>query len=257
MRFASIGSGSEGNGLVVEAGDTRILIDCGFGIRDTVARLARAGVAPESLTAILITHEHSDHSGGVASLAGRYDIPVWATFGTLTVLGERFDGVARVYGFDSHDAFAIGALSVHPFPVPHDAREPVQFVISDGAFRLGLLTDIGAPTPFVQACLSGCDALVLECNHDLDLLAHSDYPRSLKQRIAGRLGHLDNAAAATLLAALDASRLQHVVAAHLSRQNNTPDRARAALAGALGCSPDWIGVADQAEGFGWRTLASS
>jgi len=257
VRFASIGSGSEGNGLVVEAGSTRVLIDCGFGIRDTLARLGRAGVAAESLTAILVTHEHSDHGGGVPALAARYDIPVWATFGTLAALGERCDGVARVYGFDSHDAFAIGELSIHPFPVPHDAREPVQFVISDGAFRLGVLTDIGAPTPFVQSCLTGCDALVLECNHDPDLLAASSYPRSLKERIAGRLGHLDNAAAASLLAALDRSKLQHVVAAHLSQQNNTPARARAALAGALGCAADWIGIADQATGFDWRALAPS
>jgi len=257
VRFASIGSGSEGNGLVVEAGATRILIDCGFGIRDTVARLARIGVEPESLTAILVTHEHNDHVGGVPAFAARFGVPVWSTFGTLTVMGDRFDGVAQVYGFDSHDAFAIGDLAVHPFPVPHDAREPVQFVISDGAFRLGMLTDIGAPTPFVQACLSGCDALVLECNHDLDLLAESSYPRSLKQRISGRFGHLHNEAAAALLAALDRRKLQHVVAAHLSAQNNTPAKARAALAGALGCAADWIGIADQALGFDWRALAPS
>src|SRR6478752_10164301 len=139
MRFASIGSGSEGNGLVVESGKTRLLIDCGFGVRDTAARLARIGVAPESLSAILVTHEHADHVGGVPPFAARYGIPVWSTFGTLTVMGDPFDGITHVYGFDSHDAFAIGDLSIHPFPVPHDAREPVQFVISDGVFRLGML----------------------------------------------------------------------------------------------------------------------
>jgi phosphoribosyl 1,2-cyclic phosphodiesterase len=255
VRFASIGSGSEGNGLVVEAGTTRVLIDCGFGVRDTAARLTRIGVAPDSLSAILVTHEHNDHVGGVPAFAAQYDIPVWLTFGTLMVMGDRFDGIAQVYGFDSHDAFAVGDLTVHPFPVPHDAREPVQFVVSDGAFRLGVLTDIGEPTRFVEASLSGCDALVLECNHDLDLLAESDYPYSLKQRIAGRFGHLHNEAAATLLAALDTSRLQHIVAAHLSQQNNTPARARAALARALRCAEDWIGIADQNEGFGWRALA--
>ncbi len=155
--------------------------------------------------------------------------------------------MAHVYGFDSHDAFAIGDLEVRPFPVPHDAREPVQFVVTDGAHRLGVLTDIGVITPCVEASLTGCDALVLECNHDLDLLAGSDYPPSLKQRIAGRFGHLHNEASAALLAALDTSRLQHVIAAHLSQQNNTPDKARAALAGALACAADWIGIADQAE----------
>ena len=254
MRFASLGSGSEGNGLVVEAGDTRVLIDCGFRVRDTVARLARLGIAPESLAAILVTHEHADHAGGVAAFAARYRIPVWMTFGTLEMMGERFMRVARVCGFDSHDAFAIGMLEVRPFPVPHDAREPVQFVVSDGAHRLGVLTDIGITTRYVEASLTGCDALVLECNHDRAMLEEGDYPWPLKQRIASRLGHLHNEAAAELLAALDTSRLRHIVAAHLSQQNNTPDKARAALAKALGCNPEWIGIADQDDGFAWRAL---
>ena len=255
MRFSSIGSGSEGNGLVVEAGSTRVMIDCGFGVRDTAARLARIGIAPESLTAIVVTHEHADHVGGVPAFAARYGIPVWLTFGTLFTVGERMAGVPQVYGFDSHDRFTVGDLEVLPFPVPHDAREPVQFVITDGVWRLGVLTDLGISTPYVEASLTLCDALVLECNHDLGLLEASDYPRGLKDRISGRLGHLHNEAAAALLAALDNSRLQHILAAHLSKHNNTPDRARAALAGALGCSVDWIGIANQADGFAWRGFA--
>jgi phosphoribosyl 1,2-cyclic phosphodiesterase len=254
MRFASLGSGSEGNGLVVEAGDTRILIDCGFRLRDTAARLWRLGLAPESITAVLVTHEHADHASGVAAFARRYRIPVWLTFGTLDMLGERFLRVPVICGFDSHDTFAIGMLEVRPFPVPHDAREPVQFVVSDGARRLGVLTDIGATTRYVEASLSGCDALVLECNHDLEMLEGGDYPWPLKQRIASRLGHLHNEAAAALVAAIDTSRLRHVVAAHLSQQNNTPDKARAALSTALNCTPDWIGIADQHDGFAWRDL---
>jgi len=254
VRFASIGSGSEGNGLVVEAGGTRVLIDCGFGVRDARVRLARLGIEPSSLSAILVTHEHNDHAGGVPAFAGRHRIPVWITFGTLQVIGERFADLPEVYGFDSHDSFAVGDLRVTPFPVPHDAREPVQFVVDDGASRVGVLTDIGGSTPYVEASLTGCDALVLECNHDLDMLAESDYPHSLKQRIAGRFGHMCNETSARLLAALDNSRLKHIVAAHLSQQNNTPDKARAALAGVLNCSPDWVGVADQASGFGWRAL---
>jgi phosphoribosyl 1,2-cyclic phosphodiesterase len=254
MRFASLGSGSEGNGLVVEAGDTRVLIDCGFRLRDTAARLWRLGLAPESITAILVTHEHADHVGGVAAFARRYRIPVWLTFGTLDMLGEAFLRVPSICGFDSHDSFAIGMIEVRPFPVPHDAREPVQFVVGDGAHRLGVLTDIGTTTRHVEASLSGCDALVLECNHDLEMLEGGDYPWPLKQRIASRLGHLHNEAAAGLLAALDTSRLRHIVAAHLSQQNNTPDKARTALAKALGCTADWIGIADQQTGFGWRDL---
>lgn len=254
MRFASLGSGSEGNGLVVEAGATRVLIDCGFGVRETVLRLARLGLAPEDLAAILVTHEHADHIGGVAAFATRYDIPVWLTFGTLDMAAERLEPVPRVMGFDSHDAFAIGALSVHPFPVPHDAREPVQFVVGDGASRLGVLTDIGMTTPHVAASLSGCDALVLECNHDASMLAGGSYPFSLKQRIGGRYGHLCNDEAAALLRSIDTSKLRHIVAAHLSQENNTPALARSALAGALGCEFDWIGIADQAIGFAWRDL---
>ncbi len=258
MRFASLGSGSEGNSLIVEAGTggaiTRILIDCGFGVRDTVARLARLSVAPTELCAILVTHEHADHVGGVAAFAARYDIPVWLTFGTLDAVDERMLDVPRVYGFDSQDVFAIGAIEVRPFPVPHDARDPVQFVVTDGAHKLGVLTDIGMTTPYVESRLSGCDALVLECNHDESMLAGGSYPYPLKQRISSRYGHLCNDAAASLLRAIDATRLRHVVAAHLSQQNNTPELARSALAAALRCSPDWIGIADQANGFDWREL---
>ena len=254
MRFASLGSGSEGNGLVVEAGSTCVLIDCGFGVKDTVLRLARLGLEPSSLTAILVTHEHTDHIGGVPAFAARHDIPVWATFGTLAEVSLRFEGMAQVYGFDSHDHFAIGALEITPVPVPHDAREPVQYVIGDGARRIGVLTDLGISTAHVEASLSGCDALVLECNHDLAMLEHGGYPHSLKQRIAGRFGHLHNEAAAAILGRIDTSHLVHIIAAHLSRENNTPDLARTALAAALGCAQEWIGIAEQATGFGWREL---
>ena len=150
--------------------------------------------------------------------------------------------------------FPVDGLSVRPFTVPHDAREPVQFVISDGARRVGVLTDLGASTAHVEAMLSGIEALVLECNHDLDMLWAGSYPSWLKKRIAGPFGHLNNGAAQKLLAALDRSRLQHVIAAHLSQQNNRPEIARGALAGVLGCEEEWIGIASQEEGFGWRDL---
>ncbi|MEO8303462.1 MAG: MBL fold metallo-hydrolase [Betaproteobacteria bacterium] len=254
MRFASLGSGSEGNGLVVESGGTRVLVDCGFGVRDTATRLARLGLEPSSLAAILVTHEHSDHIGGVPAFAGRHRIPVWATFGTLAAVSSRFEGMTQVYGFDSHDRFAIEALEITPVPVPHDAREPVQYVVGDGSRRLGVLTDLGVSTAHVESSLSGCDALVLECNHDVEMLAHSDYPYPLKQRISGRFGHLDNDAAAGILASIDTSHLKHIIAAHLSQQNNTPELARSALASALECTPEWIGIASQASGFDWREL---
>ena len=254
MRFASLGSGSQGNALVIEAGGTRLLLDCGFGLAATAARLARLGLAPEDLAAIVVTHEHDDHIGGVARLARRHGIPVWLTPGTLAGFEALFAGVARISMIQNYDAFVVGDVQVQPFPVPHDAREPAQYVFSDGASRLGVLTDVGCSTRHIEAMLSGCDALVLECNHDAELLRTSSYPQKLRERIAGRFGHLDNGAAADLLRSLDNGKLKHLVAAHLSQENNRPDLARAALSAVMNCAPDWIAIADQDEGLPWRQI---
>ena len=255
MRFASLGSGSEGNGLLVECGATRLLVDCGFKLAETVRRLARLGLDPSDLAAILVTHEHDDHGGGVARLARRYHLPVYLTYGTLVALGPRSSMMPRVSLIDSHSPFMIGDVEIHPYPVPHDAREPSQFVFSDGDRRLGLLTDTGDSTPHIQRMLSGIDALMLECNYDFDLLMNGPYPPSLKRRISSRMGHLDNGTAARIVAAIDCSRLQHFIAAHLSAQNNTPELARSAMAAALNCEGSWIGVATQSEGLDWRQIA--
>jgi len=258
MRFASLGSGSEGNGLVVEGRDgqrlCRVLLDCGFSLKESVRRLARLGLTPESLDAIVVTHEHGDHIGGVFRLARRYSIPVWATHGTLSALKAEEAGVLHTNVCVSDIPFTVGGMEIHPYPVPHDAREPTQFVFSDGHVRLGVLTDAGRSTPHIIRVLSGCKALVLECNHDRELLKNSKYHYLLKQRIGGDYGHLANDTSAEILSALDCSRLVHVIAAHLSQQNNTPDLVRSALAGALGSKPVDIGIADQAEGFGWMAL---
>ncbi len=256
LRFASLGSGSKGNCLVAEAGATRVLIDCGLKLRDTEQRLARLGLAAGDITAILVTHEHGDHAGCAFDFAAAHSVTLYLTYGTLSALkdeGKVLEGVKTVL-IDSKKTLPVGDLEVHPFTVPHDAREPVQFVISDGVSKLGVLTDIGASTAHVEETLSGLDALVLECNYDADMLWGGAYPQWLKQRIAGPFGHLDNLQSERLLRALDRSRLKHIVAAHLSQQNNRPDLARAALARAMGCEESWISLATQEEGFGWREL---
>jgi len=255
VRFASLGSGSQGNALIVEAGGTRVLLDCGFGLADTTRRLARLGLQPEQLCAIVITHEHDDHIGGAARFARKHEIPIWMTAGTYRGLEKLFETDIDLHLIQGYAPFPVDDISIEPYPVPHDAREPAQFVFSDGARRLGVLTDVGQATAHIQRCLSGCDALVMECNHDPALLAYSDYPEPLKQRISGRFGHLDNAQAADLVAALDCTRLQHVLAAHLSESNNRPALAREALARALGCAQDWIGIAEQEGGSPWRQIA--
>ena len=254
MRFACLGSGSEGNAVVVEVGRSRVLLDCGFSIKETVFRLARLGLTPADLSGIVITHEHSDHIGGVFRFANKFNLPVWLTHGSLAYLSNLDQSLVDARVIDSHAAFAVGDLYIEPFPVPHDAREPIQFVFSDGQHRLGVLTDTGMITPHIEQMLSGCNALVLECNHDADMLANGPYPTSLKQRVGGRFGHLDNTAAADLLRNIDTQQLTHLIAAHLSHKNNLPALARAALAQALNCAEDWIGIADQAMGFEWRSI---
>ena len=255
MRFASLGSGSQGNSLVVDAGGSKLLLDCGFSARATVERLARLAVAPEEITGILLTHEHSDHVAGVFRFACRFAIPVYLSPGTQIAATRGRSPLPELRTIDSHSPLAVGGIEVHPYPVPHDAREPVQYVFSDGAHRLGVLTDSGSITQHIVSMLHACDALVLECNHDQQLLAASAYPPMLKRRIAGQFGHLENGQAASLLQKIDTQRLRHVVAAHLSEHNNRPELAQNALAAVLGCSSDWIGVADQQRGFDWRELS--
>lgn len=249
MRFSSLGSGSKGNATLVQADRTCVLIDCGFSLRETEARLSRYGIEAGQLDAILITHEHADHVRGAGPLARKYDIPLWATRGTChkAVLGV----LPHQHYLDVQQSFEIQDLAIQTYPVPHDAREPCQFVFSDGRQRFGMLTDAGTITPHMEAQLAGCDALLLECNHDLSMLEQGPYPFSLKQRVAGRLGHLNNKQTAQLLDALDHTRLKHLVIAHLSEQNNTPALACDALVDITGCERDWIKVASQDNGIDW------
>ncbi|MBO2956507.1 MBL fold metallo-hydrolase [Burkholderia pseudomallei] len=258
MRFASLGSGSEGNALVVEASNgattTRVLLDCGFSAKELERRLARIDLRVDDLDAILVTHEHGDHVGCALTLARRASLPLYTSWGTARAVGAD-EADVDLHVLWSDETAAVGDLCVLPYTVPHDACEPLQFVFSDGATRLGVLTDVGMSTPHIGAVLSGCDGLVLEANHDVAMLAASRYPASLKARIGGSHGHLSNDAAAAILAELDRSRLRHLVAAHLSQQNNAPALAQAALAAALGGQADDVLVASQDDGFGWLSLS--
>jgi len=257
LRFRSLGSGSTGNATVVEASSggrvSRLLIDCGFALRHLDVRLARAGLAAGDIDAIFVTHEHGDHVGCAHALSRRDRIPVWMSEGTWLATGGRdFEGRLNLArdGADIH----VDELVVRPFTVPHDAREPLQLRCTDGARSLGVLTDLGHATPHVLAQLAGLDALLLEFNHDADLLAASAYPPFLKLRVGGNYGHLSNAAAAAIAGAVHHAGLRHVLAAHLSEQNNRPEIVRRVLADALGAREEEMLTATAAEGSPWLDL---
>ncbi len=252
LRFCCLGSGSEGNALVVEAGDgrrtTRVLLDAGFNPRQLRIRLGRIGLDVDDLDAVVLTHEHSDHVGGLHALLRRRAVPVYSSAGTARAVGLEAGWIEVEAGC----AVAVGALELAPCAVAHDAQQPLQYVFSDGDRRLGVLTDVGAPTPAVMVALHGVDALLLECNHDVDLLRASGYPAFLKARILGERGHLSNAQAAELLRQLDRRRLRVLAAGHLSRRNNRPELARQALAEVAGCAEQDVLVASQDDGLGWQ-----
>jgi phosphoribosyl 1,2-cyclic phosphodiesterase len=254
LRFCSLGSGSTGNATLVEATSggrtSRLLIDCGFALRELDARLARVGLSASDIDAVFITHEHGDHIGCVRALARRERLSVWMSEGTwLASGGHDFEGRLCL----AHDGLQIqvGELAIEPFTVPHDAREPLQLRCTDGARVLGILTDLGHATPYVLGRLVGLHALLLEFNHDSDLLAGSAYPPFLKQRVGGNYGHLSNRAAAAIARSVLHGGLRHVVGAHLSEQNNRPELVRQVMAEALGGSAGEMLTASALDGSPW------
>ena len=257
IRFCSLGSGSSGNATVVEATSgittTRLLVDAGMSMREIELRLARAGLSGSDLDAVFVTHEHGDHVGCALALAERYGLAVWMSRGTWRAIGPA-PTPTRFHIARDGESIAVGDLELHPFTVAHDAAEPLQLRCSDGGSCLGILTDLGSITAHMVESVTGCDALVLECNHDEALLAASRYPASLKARIGGRFGHLSNATAVELLGRVAGARLRHLVAAHLSRENNSPQLVRSALAARWGSGPDDIVVADPERGFDWLQI---
>jgi phosphoribosyl 1,2-cyclic phosphodiesterase len=253
IRFASLGSGSKGNATLIQANTTCVMLDCGFYLRDVESRLERLAIEPASLSGIVVSHEHNDHIGGVARFARKHGVPVWMTPGTFAAWDDPF--VPNVHRFNPHDPFRIGDIEVQPFPVPHDAREPCHYVFAGGDRRLGVVSDAGFFTPHMRGHLSGCDALMLEFNHDVRMLLTGPYSPSLKSRVGGPMGHLSNAQSADLLRQIDCTRLQHLVLTHLSEINNTPQLARLAACEALARDEAWLVCADQADGLAWREIA--
>ena len=252
MRFASLGSGSKGNSTVVESDTACVMVDCGFGLRNACTRLERIGKSPEDLTAIIVTHEHSDHWKGIGALSAKYNIPVYLSAGSLKAK-EIQSGEALFKCINSHKDFYVGDICIKPVPVPHDAREPIQYILSNGKVQLGILTDLGHFTPHVVSSYSKCDALLLECNYDEDMLLDGPYPRFLKDRVSGMFGHLSNRQAADLLLALDLSRLKTLVIGHISAKNNDVSLIKAAIEPL--CGEDIVlSFADQESGSPWMEI---
>ncbi|MEQ8660281.1 MAG: MBL fold metallo-hydrolase [Gammaproteobacteria bacterium] len=233
MRYATLASGSGGNATLIEHAGRALLVDCGPSARTVAARIAELDFDPARVDAILVTHEHDDHVGSAAALARRHDIPVHVTAGTARAAAARLAGVARLVPLTPGQTFTLGPFAILPVIVPHDAREPCQFVIAAGGRRFGILTDLGQPTAHVEHHYRALDGLMLEFNHEPELLARSPYPRSLQQRIGGDYGHLSNGQASTLLARLEPQSLVSFTAAHLSEKTNTPAHVAACLATCL------------------------
>jgi phosphoribosyl 1,2-cyclic phosphodiesterase len=253
LRFASLGSGSRGNALLLETGDLRVLVDCGFTARESEARLARLDVDPQSLHAILVTHEHGDHIRGVGAMARRYRLPVWLTAGTHRA--ANLGRLSQLNRLDCHGGwFSLADLQILPFPVPHDAREPCQFLFRHKGRCLGLLTDTGHITPHICDNLLGCDGLILEFNHDREMLVNGPYPPSLQARVGGRHGHLSNDQSVALLQQLPADRLSHLLASHLSEKNNNRERVDRAVSEQLPRLRERLSFASQDEVSDWFEL---
>jgi len=251
MQIASLGSGSKGNATLVKHESTTVLVDCGFSLKQFNLRLARLELQPENIDAILVTHEHSDHSSGVLRLANSFNLPVWSTRGTArSAFNENF----KYNDLRGGQAFSIGSLDILPVTVPHDAGEPIQFIFEDrdSGKKLGILTDTGHITSHITRAYDQLDGLLLEFNYDEDMLEQGPYPYTIKQRVAGDLGHLSNFQSMSLLRSIDTRRLSCLIAGHISEINNSPDLVAEQLS-QLTDIPDPV-LANQNNGFGWITI---
>lgn len=253
MRFASLGSGSRGNGTIVASQTTNLLVDCGFSYKEALHRLKRLELEPTDLSGILVTHEHGDHVSGVETLANRHSIPVYASRGTWIEIGaNKFKNPMYINAL-----FAIRDIEIIPVTVPHDAREPLQFVFSCQGIRLGILSDLGSISQGVIDGYQDLDAISVEFNHDKEMLNTGPYPNSLKSRIGGDFGHLNNWQAAEFLRRIWSDRLQTVVACHISETNNDSSRVRRALDSVLEHQNVHSLIASQSDGFNWIQIGTS
>ena len=253
MRFSVLGSGSGGNATLVAHAGGALLIDCGLSVRQIERRLAQLEFAPHAIRAVLLTHEHDDHIAGAAALSRKYGIPLLLSHGTRAAAGERLAAAHALELLAPACATAVAGFTVTPVLVPHDAREPCQFIIDDGCRRLGILTDSGHITPHLEREFARLDGLILEFNHDPGLLADSAYPPALKARIAGPFGHLSNAQAVGLLARIDTAGLRHLVAAHLSENNNRVELVAELVRASVPARVEWA-IASQHSVLPWRYL---
>jgi len=250
FRFASLGSGSRGNATLIQAGDQLVCIDNGYAVKELIARAEKRDIDLSKLTAICVTHEHGDHARGVGVLARKFDVPVYMTHGTYQ--GADYGKLDKVTLFYPHDgAVRLGDLSIEPVTVPHDAREPTQYVFEFQGKRLGILTDLGCPTPHVIERYKNLDAFLLECNHDPQMLREGPYPPSLQARVGGDYGHLRNEQAGEILSRVIHDGLQFVVAAHLSEKNNSPELAEQALRAVVTDLGDRLRILKQDEPSIW------
>lgn len=225
----ALASGSKGNAIYVANENSALLFDCGLSAIEIERRLLSINVEPKSLTAIVASHEHRDHIQGVAVMSRRFQLPVYITRPTLSAGARLLGGLHETRCFKPGTDFSINGLQIHPFPISHDAADPVGFTIEDRGNKIGIATDLGAPTMLVRQHLKGCRLIVLEANHDIKMLEQGPYPWDLKQRIKSRHGHLSNEASRDLLEDVADNQLEHVIVAHISETNNHPDKALSAL----------------------------
>lgn len=234
VKFTILGSGSSGNCSYIETDQTRILIDAGFSARQIRERLAAIGRSPETLNGILLTHEHSDHAQGLAVLCRKLPVPIYCNRDTKDAIDYQTEVRFDCRLFTTGAGFSIGDITIESFAVPHDAQDPVGFLIHTPAGTIGFVTDLGHPTRLVVERIRAAHVLMIETNHDVRLLQEDTRrPWSVKQRILSRLGHLSNEVAGEVIQQIVSDRLRHVYLGHLSRDCNRPELALGAVEGAL------------------------